>query len=349
MFLQAIATALPPHAYTQRDCWEIFLKDSRRAREVLTPDSIAFVERILLGDSGIGSRHFALEPLASALDLDSEQLNRKFEELAPQLGYQALKRALDKAAVTAETLDALIVCTCTGYLCPGLSSYIAELAGLRSTAYLLDLAGQGCGAALPALRAGAAYLAGHPEGWVACVAVEICSAAFYVDNDRGVLVSLCIFGDGAAATIWSGRRKGLGWEAHDFDSEHLPKERQKLRFENRQGKLRNLLDRTVPHLAAEAVSKLWERAPGKKRDICRIVAHPGGKEVIAALEAKLPGKIVPESRQVLWRCGNMSSPSVLFVLESVLERPASEALWIVSFGAGFSVHAAWLSQTEAAS
>jgi predicted naringenin-chalcone synthase len=278
-----------------------------------------------------------------ALDLGPEELNRKFEELAPQLGWCALGSSLQKAGLPNRALDALVVCTCTGYLCPGLSSYIAERAGLSPHCYLLDVVGQGCGAAIPALRAACGFLAAHPESFVACVAVELSSAAFFVDNDRGVLVSLCIFADGAAATIWSGSRVGMGWKAQGFDTWHLPGERQKLRFENRQGKLRNLLDRTVPHLAAEAVEALWQRSKeywvgGESK----VLAHPGGKEVVSALELRLPGLVVPECRHVLRRCGNMSSPSVLFVLEEVLKRPPGPRLWLVSFGAGFSVHSCWL-------
>jgi alkylresorcinol/alkylpyrone synthase len=108
----------------------------------------------------------------------------------------------------------------------------------------------------------------------------------------------------------------------------------------KQGKLRNLLHRSVPELAAGAVGQLWKaRGP---RAVNRVVAHTGGRDVLAALQAALPGYSLEASLQVLNTCGNMSSPSVLFALEETLKtaRPdADNDFWLVSFGAGFSAHA----------
>ena len=80
---------------------------------------------------------------------------------------------------------------------------MAELTGMRHDVYLADLVGLGCGAAIPMLRAAQGFLAANPQAVVATVAVEICSAAFFADDDPGVLISLCLFGDGAAAAIWT--------------------------------------------------------------------------------------------------------------------------------------------------
>ena len=84
---------------------------------------------------------------------------------------------------------------------------MAESLGLRSDVWLQDLVGLGCGAAIPALRATSAMLAAAPDSVVACVAVEVCSAAFYLDNDPGVIISACLFGDGAAATPATSARR----------------------------------------------------------------------------------------------------------------------------------------------
>src|SRR6185295_5319887 len=122
----------------------------------------------------------------------------------------------------------------------------------KPDAYLMDITGAGCGAAIPTLRAASHYLAANPEHRVAVVAVEICSAAFYVDDDPGVLISLCLFGDGACATLWRGGKEtaGTGWRAHDFRSLHQPENREAIRFVNSGGRLRNQLHRSVPTLAA---------------------------------------------------------------------------------------------------
>ena len=83
----------------------------------------------------------------------------------------------------AADVDALFLCTCTGYLCPGVSSYVAEQMGMRDDVYLADLVGLGCGAAIPTLRAAHGFLAANPNAVVATVAVEICSSAYYADDD----------------------------------------------------------------------------------------------------------------------------------------------------------------------
>ena len=236
-------------------------------------------------------------------------------------------------------LDALLICTCTGYLCPGLTSYVAEDLGIRPNAILHDLVGLGCGAAIPTLRAASHLLAARPGAIVACIAVEICSAAFYLDDDPGVLVSACLFSDGAAASIWRSTPGTSGARAFDFDSLHLPAERDKLRFEQRNGKLRNLLDRSVPELAAEAVGRLWgERGP---RPVSRVVAHPGGRDVLEAIAPVVAPHALGASARTLRDNGNMSSPSVMFALEETLKEgppgPGGD-FWLVSFGAGFSAH-----------
>src|ERR1022692_195163 len=104
---------------------------------------------------------------------------------SPELAGRALKTALDQAGIVAAELDAMLICTCTGYLCPGLTSYVAEQLGLRSDAILQDLVGLGCGAAIPTIRSASHVLAAHPDATIACVAVEVCSAAFYLDDDPG--------------------------------------------------------------------------------------------------------------------------------------------------------------------
>lgn len=342
MFLHALATALPPAAFTQADCWEIIRHSP--VREQLSRRTQLILRTILKGDSGVMTRHFAVPDIGGVFGLTSDQLNAAFRTEAPQLAGRALTAALAKAGVDADEIDALLVCTCTGYLCPGASSYVAEQLGLRTDAYLQDLVGLGCGAAIPTLRAAQGVLAAKPDAVVACVAVEVCSAAFYLDEDPGVIISACLFSDGAAATIWRSTPGENGWRCHGFDTLHLPADRDRLRFEQRDGKLRNLLDASVPSLAAGAVSRLFGTAQAQAgaRPIRRIIAHPGGRDVLNALEAALPGYPLDASRRVLRDCGNMSSPSVLFALEEAMrnDQPGANAdWWLVSFGAGFSAHA----------
>ena len=111
----------------------------------------------------------------------------------------------------------MLISTCTGYLCPGLTSYVSERLGLRPDVFTLDLVGQGCGAALPNLRTAEAILAAGRAEKVLSVCVEICSAAFFLDDDPGVLISACLFGDGAGAAVLANQpqpgRRRIEWKS----------------------------------------------------------------------------------------------------------------------------------------
>ena len=337
MFLVSLATALPPRVFTQEESWRALAECE--ALEQLRPRSRSLLEKILTGGtSGIERRHLAVDDMARVATADAGELNRRFESEAPPLAGDALEKALERAGLRAEDLDALVVCTCTGYLCPGVSSHLAERVGLRPDAYLVDLAGLGCGAAIPAMRAAAGIVAGNPDAVVATVAVEVSSAAFHAGDDPGVLVSLCLFGDGAAAAIWNGHGGGDAWRASGFSTIHQPEQREKIRFVNVGGRLCNQLHRSVPGLAAEAVRTLYQARMSPPPD--QVLAHPGGREVIEALEGVLPFTL-DETRAVLRDCGNMSSPSVLFALERRLDeaRVDDRSLWLTAFGAGFAAHA----------
>ena len=351
MHLHGLATANPPLSCTQAECLEL----ARAAYDMLPGfdrRSRLLLSSILRGDSGVDTRQFAVRDLRRLFHLDADELNGEFRATAPALAASALRPALRQAGLTAGDVDALVVCTCTGYLCPGVSSYVAEDLGLRPDAWLHDLAGLGCGAAVPGLRTVGAILTADPGATVACVAVEVCSAAFYLDNDPGVIISACLFGDGAAATVWRGTPGAYGVRCHGFDTVHDPASRDRIRFEQKDGKLRNLLHPSVPGLAAGAVATLHRRAAARTPDTppARVIAHAGGKQVLAALEQVLPGQDLAASRTVLRRHGNMSSPSVLFALEEALRDDAPSPgrdWWLTSFGAGFSAHSCRLSSALA--
>lgn len=346
MYLRSIATATPPRSFTQAQCLEL-IQTSPKTLARLDRRARLMISTILRGDSGVGARQFALHDPEQLFNADADILNESFRREAPRLAATALGKALARASLRAEDLDLLIVTTCTGYLCPGPSSYIAEITGLRADAWLQDIVGLGCGAAIPAMRSAEAAASSAPELNIACVSVEICSAAFYLDSDPGVVISACLFGDGAAATIWQGRAGKSLVRCHGFDSLHQPESRDLIRFEQREGKLRNLLDAAVPGLAAGAVGALHAKDNLRSaRAIGKVLSHAGGRDVIEAIENKLAGHRLHETRQVLKHHGNMSSPSVIFALERALRAghpPEDKDWWLVSFGAGFSAHSCRIS------
>jgi alkylresorcinol/alkylpyrone synthase len=180
--------------------------------------------------------------------------------------------------------------------------------------------------------------------------VEVCSAAFYLDDDAGVLISACLFGDGAGAAVLSSSTNGsrrVRWK--NGGSRLKPDDRDRLRFEQKNGLLRNILAPDVPSVAAKHVSALLdetlERSHIGRSEISGWILHPGGRDVLLALREKIPlsGHDVRWSEDILREHGNMSSPSVLFVLQAALADHAPGGLWwMSSFGAGFSCHGALL-------
>jgi alkylresorcinol/alkylpyrone synthase len=338
MYLQSLSTAFPEHEYSQQECLRIL--SSSTAMEAIKPRSRQILEKVLTGDSGIETRRLSPPHIADVLGENAGGLHRIFEEHAPRLATQALQKSCAAAGVKPSEIDALLICTCTGYLCPGLSSHISEMLGMRPDAFLQDLLGLGCGAAIPMLEAARGIATARPGSLIATVAVEISSAAFYVDDDPGVLISLCLFGDGAAACLWRSKKQGDQFRFSGFQTIHKPEHREKIRFVNANGKLKNQLHRSVPSLAAEAVHGLYGL---RSRDPDKIIAHTGGRDVIEALEAILPDCRLTETREVLRRYGNISSPSVLVALEEALKTPARN-LWLTAFGAGFAAHSCELTK-----
>jgi alkylresorcinol/alkylpyrone synthase len=349
MFIAGLGTAAPPRRYAQRECWDA-LHDSSQFPK-LKPRSQAILKRILNGENGIASRHLALESLADVFEIAPDILQARFVKHAPALAALAAKRALEDANCAVKKIDAILISTCTGYLCPGLTSYVGEQLGLRQDVFALDLVGQGCGAALPNLRTAEAILAAGRAENVLSVCVEICSAAFFLDDDPGVLVSACLFGDGAGAAVLSRQsNNNLRQAEWKFGvSNLLPENRDTLRFGHKDGMLRNILSPQVPKIAGEAAEKLFSEvlatAEIRRDKISGWILHTGGRDVISSLRdnLKLSEADVRHSASVLRDFGNVSSPTVFFVLERALHDTVPDGLWwMSSFGAGFSCHGALL-------
>ncbi|HMK14675.1 MAG TPA: stilbene synthase [Burkholderiales bacterium] len=349
MFITGIGTANPPQRYTQAECWLAY-QESKQFKQ-LDKRARAMLRKVLLAENGIRTRYFALNPLTEVFDATPDNLYKRFAQHAPALATQAAERALRQAGHQADEIDAVIISTCTGYLCPGLSSYVAERLGLRPDALGLDLVGQGCGAALPNMRAAEALLAAKRCQRILSVCVEVCSAAFYIDNDPGVLISNCLFADGAAAVVLADtpnqRSRQIEWK--ETASRIDPLERDTLRFEQKNGMLRNILTRPVPQLAARnaelVLDEVLDKAGILRSQISTWIWHAGGRDVLTALQQQLSlaAADLNWSSAVLSEFGNLSSPFVYFVLQKALKGNAPGGWWwLSSFGAGFSCHGALL-------
>jgi alkylresorcinol/alkylpyrone synthase len=355
MFFIGLGIAVPNQRYAQRACWDV-VKDLPQIAQ-LNPRSRAILKKVLCGDNGVDARHLALDPFMEIFDQTPDALQARFAKHAPALATQAAKRALENADCSAKEIDAVLISTCTGYLCPGLTSYVSELLGLRENVFALDLVGQGCGAALPNLRTAESILAAGRAKKVLSVCVEICSAAFYLDDDAGVLISACLFADGAGAAVLSSElpqknKRRVEWKF--TDSRLVTAERDTLRFSHKNGMLRNILLPQVPQVAGEIAAKLFSdslaAAKIKREQITGWIWHTGGRDVILSLCEKmnLTESDVRHSSAVLREFGNISSPTVYFVLQAALKDSVPDGLWWMSaFGAGFSCHGAILEVSSA--
>ena len=349
MFLHSIGTALPERRYSKSDCWEAFARSEWFER--LSPRSHAVAKAVLGRDNGIEERWLAVSSLNEIFSIDADTLQQRFATHAPRLATEAAKRALQGAALSPQAIEAVIVTTCTGYLCPGLSGYVAEGLGLRGDVLTFDLVGQGCAGALPNWQVASALLGAQQCDHVLSICVEVCSAAMYLDDDPGVLISACLFGDGAGAAVLSTRpppdRRRVEWR--QTVSLTNPAEREALRFEHRAGLLRNVLTRQVPRLAAEHAERVMtdalNRAGVDRNEIKTWIFHAGGRDVLLALADKfdLHSDELRYSREALRQYGNLSSAFLYFVLAAALADSAPGGWWwMSSFGAGFACHGALL-------
>ncbi|MEX2496538.1 MAG: 3-oxoacyl-[acyl-carrier-protein] synthase III C-terminal domain-containing protein [Woeseia sp.] len=349
MFVRGLGTAHPARRYTKAECWEAFESSSwfdkldRRARTI--------AKTVLLGNNGIEARHLVLENLDEVFHIDPDTLHARFLAHAPRLGAQAAQRAMADAGTSASEIDGLVVSTCTGYLCPGLSGYVMEQLGLSQDLPAFDLVGHGCAAALPNWQMADALLTSGRCRNVVSVCVEVSSAAMYLDNDPGVLISACLFGDGAGAAVLSAetRPDKRRIQCKATGSLVIPAHRDALRFEQRNGMLRNVLTRSVPRLAAEhaeqVLRKVLRDAELDPSNIDTWIWHAGGRDVLLALRNRLEltDDDLRYSQAVLREYGNLSSAFIYFVLEAALTDGArGGSWWMSSFGAGFSCYGALL-------
>lgn len=346
--ITGLGTANPKNYLTQKEILRHFLDCHQ-----LSESEKELYIRILSGEK-IQGRYVGLEETNELLITDHDYLLSRFKKYGIDIALQAAEKALAQAGVKARDVKGLIVNTCTGYMCPGLSSYIAEKLGLTTAIGVRDIMGMGCGAAVPNLECACGMLATAEQGPVLGIAVEICSSTIFPAHDPGLIVSNCIFGDGAAAFVVdsseSSERKMLA-RIIGFESGCYPEFREELRYTTEKGLLRNHLSKKVPVIGAKTVAEVTERLLTRyglfAQDIDWWAVHPGGTAVLMqiAKKMKISETALDFSFEVFNHYGNMSSPSVLFVLEKILEKghpnPGEKAL-MLSFGAGFTAFAALL-------
>jgi predicted naringenin-chalcone synthase len=350
--ISGIGTAVPPFRVTQKEVHQFVSNHFD-----ITPRTKALYKKTL-GNDAIETRFFALNALTDVLEKDRDKINRRFKKEAVQLSCRAFLSAVQNASLQPRDIDFLAVSTCTGYCCPGLSSFIIDEAGLRTDVRSADIVGMGCGAAFPAMEQAFNFVTAHPDAAAAVVSTEICSAAMFSNNEPDIVISNTLFSDGSAAVILTNKNRlateaGLHPRIQSFESLIVPAWRDTLRFTTENGYLKNILGKDVPQQAAHALASLTKKILIKEEltfdDISHWIFHSGGGKILDSIEKSLglPSDALSSSRAVLKNFGNMSSPTVLFVLEEERKqsRPGTWGI-MASFGAGFSAHAALLQWNE---
>ena len=349
MYIRGIGTATPPTRYTKAECLDAFQRSAWLAR--LDGRSHLIARTVLQRDNGMEARRLAVASLDEVFTIDPDTLDRRFLDNAPKLAAEAGLRALESAGLEPAQIGAVVVSTCTGYLCPGLSGYVVERLGLRDDVQAFDLVGQGCAAALPNFMLGRSLLASGAAEHVLSICVEVSSAAMYLDDDPGVLISACLFGDGAGAAVLSKAPRAGGRRIEWKDSASLidPSRRKALMFEKREGMLRNILTREVPELTAGYARRVLETVLGRAGlhggDMAAWILHAGGRDVLLALARRfeVDDSAFRYSAAMLREYGNLSSAFVYFVLAAALaDETEGGWWWLSSFGAGFACHGALL-------
>jgi predicted naringenin-chalcone synthase len=195
--IAAVATASPERALGQEEVADFLLA---AYGDRLRPQSRAVLRKVFAHPS-VRRRRMAAASLAEVAGEDPDRRVERFTRAAVELSVQAARKALLSADAAPEEVESLVVNTCTGYVCPGLSGYVAEALGLRPELRAYDLVGSGCGGAVPNLELAAGSLNGH-GGAALSISVEICSATFQMGDDLSLIVSNALFADGAAAAGW---------------------------------------------------------------------------------------------------------------------------------------------------
>lgn len=339
--LASVATASPPYRINQSDA-ETFLKTHYAQK--LSSRNQAVMRKVFRHPS-IAQRYFAFDDPVCLINENADKRVERFTHWAVELSAEALMKALNLAGVSIDTVGGIVVNTCTGYICPGISTYLIEKIGLPRTIPAYDLVGSGCGGAIPNLQIAEKLLNSVDEQVIASVSVEICSATFQMEDDVSLIVSNALFGDGAAASILSNHHKGLSLVSSV--SHFVPEYRESIRYIYKNGKLHNQLSSDLPQIVrkpvAEVVSELLHRYGLHAEDIKHWALHPGGDKIISGIqnELGLTDIQLKPTRNVLANYGNMSSATVWFIIREILDNGIAPGEWVimVAFGAGFSTHA----------
>ena len=335
--LLSVATASPPHVLTQAD-----VSDLAGTLFASRYEEFSRLARVFGTSSGIVTRQ-AVQPLAwYAQPLGWPERTAAFVEGGKALFIDAARKALAGARLGAAEVDTVVFASSTGISTPSLEALVMDEMGFRSDITRVPLFGLGCAGGVTGFSIAARLAEARPGTNVLLVVVELCTVSFRLDTlTPANIVATALFGDGAAACVMRAGDGGLA--SIEASGEHTwPGTLDIMGWSVEPEGLGVIFAQSIPPFAHEhvgpAIEGILARSGHAPADIDRFICHPGGKRVVLALESALslrPGTLDHE-RDVLSAHGNMSSPTVLFVLERVLKRGLPDCSLLNAMGPGFT-------------
>ena len=334
--LMSLATAVPPYALKQSDAVEI-------ARGLFA-DRFDEFERLsaVFANTGIRERRLS-QPLDWYFQPQGwPERTQAYLAAAEALFVEGASAALAAAAIEPTEVDTIVTVSSTGVATPSLEARVLGRMGFRSDVERVPVFGLGCAGGVSGLSLAARLAEGRPGSTVLFVTIELCTLAFRLDElTTANIVATALFGDGGAACVLRSGEEGP-WRVEGGGQHTWPETLSVMGWNVDPSGFGVIFSQMIPPFArlrmGEAVDGILSRLGLQRGDIGRFVCHPGGAKVITALEGALalPQGMLDVEREVLADFGNMSAPTVLFVLERVLKRRPQGRLFLSALGPGFT-------------
>ncbi len=295
--------------------------------------------------AAVDKRYSIMPPEEVFKGTSFEEKNAVYVREAKRMGIEVLQNALDKSGWEPESVDYIITVSCTGIMIPSLDAYLVNALGMRQDVVRLPVTEMGCAAGVSGLIYAHNFLKSNPGKRIALVAVESPTATFQLnDYSMANMVSAAIFGDGAACVLLSSEPDAVGPRIVGEGMYHFKDATHMMGFDLTNDGLKMILDPSVPETISshfEAIVHPFLKKHGSSIEkVDHLIFHPGGRKIVQTVESLFGalGKNIDDTREVLRLYGNMSSATVLYVLERFLEQniTTGEQGLILSFGPGFS-------------
>lgn len=351
-----LGTQRPAHSIDQMTAAEIaqtFLRGERDGRglTVLFRRTQVRTRSSVILDRGDGSteRQSFYWPASGPDDqgpTTSSRMQRYAAEAVP-LAMAAAEQALSRAALSPSAITHLITVSCTGFSAPGFDIGLIKSLGLPPTLGRLHVGFMGCHGALNGLRAAQAFVGADPQATVLVCALELCSLHFQYGSDPNHVVANSLFADGAAAVVGrNGANHSEAWRVCASGSYLMPDSSDFMTWRIGDHGFKMTLSPRVPELIRQHLPnwlETWLAKAGRcLQDIRSWAIHPGGPRILDSVGQTLglPAEAIATSAEILAECGNMSSPTILFILERLRQQRAELPCVALGFGPGLVVEAA---------